>query len=145
MNDEKLILADDRAAFPKRSRIGMPGGLYLDEFGAKVRDAFGEFPYQVGSSIRGDSFRDVDVRLMLDDADYEAMFPGVKERTDEYLCAKWVVLCQAFSELGHRMTGLPIDFQIQRASEANRLYPDGPRSALGILRRLREGGSRDAT
>lgn len=46
---------------------------------------------------------------------------------------KWVALCMAFSALGKEMTGLPIDFQIQRRTDANKKYPKQPRFALGCV------------
>ena len=109
-------------------KIGMPGHLYLELFGSIVWDYFGTPPYLVGSALTGDRPRDVDVRLMLDDPEYE-QFCGTyvaPERTN----ARWAAICMAFSELGRKLTGLPIDFQIQRRSEANEKYK-GQRSALG--------------
>jgi hypothetical protein len=84
----------------------------------------------VGSSLHGKKWRDVDVRLMLDDDKYGAMF-GIDSHANEHTCDKWVALCMAFSALGQKMTGLPIDFQIQRSTQANEKYPCS-RSALGI-------------
>ena len=108
----------------------MPHMLYLNEFGSQVWAAFGEPPYHVGSSLHGKKWRDVDVRLMLDDSKYDAMF-GPESYKSEHTCDKWVALCMAFSELGRKMTGLPVDFQIQRCTQANEKYPHA-RSALGI-------------
>ena len=107
----------------------MPQMLYLNEFGSQVWAAFGTPPYHVGSSLHGKKWRDVDVRLMLDDEKYDAMFGA--PHVNEHSCDKWVALCMAFSELGRKMTGLPIDFQIQRSTQANAKYPC-TRSALGI-------------
>lgn len=109
---------------------GMPAALYLEDFGAVIHDAFGEYPYHVGSSLKGKQFRDVDVRLILDDAVYEAMGFGDPART--HMNAKWVALVKAFSALGTQMTGLPIDFQIQQQTYANEKNPGEMRSALGI-------------
>jgi hypothetical protein len=112
--------------------VGMPQQLYLHEFGSKLWDAFGEPSYLVGSVLTSKSWRDVDVRHIMADEEYERQFPGVKTVHDEHTCGKWIALCLAFSALGEKMTGLPIDFQIQRESEANKLY-DGPRSCIGII------------
>lgn len=113
--------------------MGMPAGLYLEEFGRIVADAFDATPYHVGSSVpgheRAGQYRDVDVRVLLDDDVYAAMGFGDPERP--HLSAKWVALVMAFSELGRRMTGLPIDFQIQQVSYANEKFATG-RSALGV-------------
>lgn len=107
--------------------VGMPAWLLLNQFGRLVFDAFGEWPYLVGSAAQGKQWRDVDVRLILQDNEYERMF-GKASRAAE-LNHKWVALCLAFATLGQKMTGLPIDFQIQDQTKANMLY-DGPRIAL---------------
>ena len=109
--------------------IGMPATLHLNAFGREIEEAFGHLPYLVGSAAVGKTWRDVDVRLMLPDDEFDALFPDhVKPgRCD----GKWSLLCAAISELGKLRTGLPIDFQIQRTSEANELY-DGVRQALGL-------------
>jgi hypothetical protein len=121
------------------SGVGMPHALRLEQFGAVLADAFDEVPYQVGSSLPGYEsdrpWRDVDVRVILDDAVYEAMGFGDPERT--HCNAKWVAYTLAFSALGKEMTGLPIDFQVQQLTYANTKHGKGhPRSALGLRRRL---------
>lgn len=111
--------------------VGMPAALYLQDFGQTVRDAFGEIPYHVGSSLTGMTWRDVDVRLILDDEVYESM--GLGDPTYPHSNAKWVALVKAFSILGKEMTGLPIDFQIQQRTLANKQTTSKnghPRSAL---------------
>lgn len=123
--------------------VGMPADLKLHEFGSQVWAAFGSMPYHVGSSLAGKVWRDVDVRLILDDAEYERLGLGDPKNTRS--SAKWVALVLAFSALGREMTGLPVDFQIQSQTLANEKYP-GPRSALGItpLRMARLDDGRDA-
>lgn len=107
--------------------VGMPAQLYLMQFGELINQAFGEWPFQVGSSLRGNGWRDVDVRLMLDDEKYAAMGFGDPKRPHDN--ARWCAFCAAFSALGRQMTGLPIDFQIQDMTTANAEHP-GPRSGL---------------
>lgn len=110
--------------------VGMPTDLLLHEFGSQVWAVFGGPPFHVGSSLHAKSgWRDVDVRMILSDEDWDAMGLGVPERCHRN--EKWVALCLAFSALGKQMTGLPIDFQLQRQSEANEEFKD-PRSALGM-------------
>lgn len=99
---------------------GMPQSTLLEAFGQWIYDAFGETPYHVGSSTHGKTWRDVDVRLMLDDDEFHALFPGYRDADQRD--AKWALICAAISELGKRLTGLPVDFQIQRATTANELY-----------------------
>ena len=114
--------------------VGSPAMLYLQEFGSQVWSAFGELPYLVGSAIYSKRWRDVDVRLILDDKDFEPY--GDPHRPN----GKWAAMCMAFSLLGQRMTGLPIDFQIQQRTDANKRFKN-PRNALGIIE-LREGCKR---
>jgi hypothetical protein len=115
---------------PKKERagIGMPTSLYLQEFGEILFHAFGEYAYHVGSSLTGATWRDVDVRVMLDAEKYSAMGFGDPKRQHE--SARWVAYTMAFSELGRKMTGLPIDFQIQETNTANADYPESRRSSL---------------
>lgn len=116
--------------------VGMPAALYLDYFGALIWDAFGTNAYHVGSSLTGKGWRDVDIRLILDDAEYEAQGLGDPKHPQQN--AKWVALCLAFSSLGKSVTGLPVDFQIQQQSRANAENEDKPRSAIGVRHTLRE-------
>ena len=94
-----------------------------------VEAVFGHTAYQVGSSLTDKSWRDVDVRLILPDEEYAAMGFGVPDNCQSN--EKWVALVRAFCALGREITGLPIDFQIQQMSDANKNpASDGPRSAL---------------
>lgn len=110
--------------------VGMPAHLHLEVFAAIVEAAFGEHPYHVGSSMTGKGWRDVDVRLILDDDAFDALFPDKASRANSS-SKKWSATCMAWSALGEKMTGLPIDFQIQRQTEANEMFPGG-RGALGL-------------
>ena len=96
----------------------------LEEWCAKVREVFdGTVPYLVGSAITDPDHRDVDVRLILTDKRYDADFEGklVKVR----------LLNHALSVWGQIETGLPIDFQIQRQTEANEAFPKSARNPMG--------------
>lgn len=112
--------------------VGMPQTLLLEEFGSQVWHAFGTPPYLVGSALTEKQWRDVDIRLILDDEEYERLGLGDPRPSRALHNGKWVALCLAFSALGQQMTGLPIDFQIQEQTHANKAY-DGPRSALGMV------------
>ncbi|GAA0704850.1 hypothetical protein GCM10010193_69830 [Kitasatospora atroaurantiaca] len=109
--------------------VGMPAHLHLEAFGREIEDAFGHLPMLVGSSATGKQWRDVDVRLILPDDEFDHLFPDhdAPARMD----GRWSLLCAAISELGRLRTGLPVDFQIQRMSNANAKY-DGVRHALGL-------------
>lgn len=91
-------------------------------------------PYLVGSAglaNEGGTYRDVDVRLMLDDDEFAEVCPT---RT------RWELLCLALGAYLRERTGLPIDFQIQRVREANERYGDQPRNPLGMDRTYAGGG-----
>lgn len=112
----------------------MPQSTLLEAFGQWIRDAFGQTAYHVGSSMHGKTWRDVDVRLILDDDEFDALFPGCRfaHQTD----AKWGLICAALSVLGQQQTGLPIDFQIQSMTEANSKFGglgDHPRNPLMLF------------
>lgn len=78
-------------------------------------------PYLVGSAIERADWRDVDVRLILADAEYDALAAVLDVDRLGFVFAAW----------GQQATGLPVDFQVQRQTEANERHP-GRRNALGI-------------
>jgi hypothetical protein len=99
---------------------------HLDQACQLITRAFGGSPpYLVGTAGIGnaDSYRDVDVRLMLDDDEFAAVCP-TRER--------WELLCLAIGAYLRDRTGLPVDFQIQRTREANEKF-SGPRNPLGLI------------
>lgn len=107
--------------------VGMPQSLYLDLFGRIVNEAFGEFPYLVGSAANGKQWRDVDVRLILSDEDYARLIGDVRHEAEN---PRWQAFNMAFAALGKHLTGLPIDFQIQQQTDANKKFPKQTRCAL---------------
>jgi len=123
---------------PKRPKrrpnpgVGMPAYLKLEAFGGVVWSVFGHPPYLVGSALFSKKWRDVDVRLILPDDEFER-WCGELTRP-RCLNEQWNGLCLAFAALGAEMTGLPIDFQIDQQTQANEDYPES-RSALGVRRR----------
>jgi hypothetical protein len=106
---------------------------HLDQACQIISRAFGdEHPYLVGTAGIGgaEKYRDVDVRLMLDDDEFAEACP-TRER--------WELLCLAIGTYLRDRTGLPVDFQIQRASEANERF-NAPRNPLGMGRVFAGGG-----
>jgi hypothetical protein len=89
--------------------------------------------FLVGTAGLGgaETYRDVDVRLMLDDGEFAAVCPTQ---------ARWELLCLAISTYLHERTGLPVDFQIQSATVANERYGGKPRNPLGMGRIFAGGG-----
>jgi hypothetical protein len=80
-----------------------------------------EMPYLVGSALTSPDWRDVDVRVMLDDDEYDSLQRRIVP----------ALLNLAVSTWGQKVTGLPIDFQIQRAREANAEH-HGRRHPIGM-------------
>jgi len=126
----ELLSAPEPPA-PIQVGVGMPAAILLDAFGEWLHQAFGATAYLVGSAFRGKSWRDVDVRLLMQDEAFHALFPGY--RTANQGDSKWSLVCAAISVLAKQQTGLPIDFQIQSVTEANERYP-GPRNPLRLRR-----------
>ena len=81
--------------------------------------------YQVGSSLERADYRDVDLRCILADDEYDRMFADDKSgkivRFFSVAISEWIAA----------RTGLPIDFQFQRETEANANF-SGIRNAVGI-------------
>ena len=82
--------------------------------------------YLVGSCIERKDYRDVDVRCMLVDDDFEAMFPKDKDGQRP----RWRLTCLSISAWLRHLTGLPIDFQFQKQTVANAKH-GGERQGLG--------------
>lgn len=101
-----------------------------------ITEAFGHPPYLVGSVTERHDFRDVDVRSILPDDEFDAIFGG-----REFL---WSLFCLSVSEYQSRITRLPVDFQVQRMTEANEKYGGIARNPLGTRARAYAGGG-DAT
>ncbi len=108
----------------------------LDVACRPVWEAFGS-TYLVGTAQTGGPFRDVDVRTILTDAEFDRLFgDGGK--------AVWGLICLSVGLMLAQQTGLPIDYQIQRMTEANETYPGGNRNPVGMGHRVYAGGG-DAT
>lgn len=84
----------------------------LDQACRPLAEAFGSPPYLVGSVNERPDFRDVDVRAILTDEEY-----------DRLTVPEWSVLGIAVSAYLRDATGLPMDFQFQRMTEANERHP----------------------
>lgn len=112
----------------------------LDEACGPFLEAFGEHPYLVGSASMRSDFRDVDVRLILSDEEFDALFGDRR--------GLWALLSRLGSTYLRSKTGLPVDFQIQRRTEANEKFGDlgvTPRNPLGSRSLLDFAGGGDAT
>jgi hypothetical protein len=101
----------------------------LEQCAEVVNCAFDGFGcYLVGSVLERRDYRDVDVRYILGDAEFDRLFPASPSGDALWSFIGWMTATWMRGE-----TGLPIDFQIQRQTDANAEH-DGIRSALGHVR-----------
>ena len=85
---------------------------------------FGLGTFHVGSSLTKPDYHDVDLRCMLPDEQFDRMFG------DDEGKAFMLFLNTAISEWVQARSGLPIDFQFQRATDANKKF-NGRRNGVG--------------
>src|SRR5690348_5272200 len=116
--------------------VGAPEIFHLNVLCQVINQAFGDDGYGcylVGSSLHKRDYRDVDVRYIMQDEHYDRLFPNSTK--NQQLNAFWSLTCAAISEWLSKRSGLPIDFQIQKQSDANNEYPsrENPRSYLGLF------------
>lgn len=79
--------------------------------------------YLVGSALRTAAYRDVDLRCLLPDTVFDRWWT---DRT------KVRYVNRAVSIWGQQETGLPIDFQVQRQTDANAQFPGERRNPMGF-------------
>lgn len=89
--------------------------------------------YLVGSALERPDWRDVDVRMILQDEYFEQLFPSavVAQGAWEF-DPRWMILTVAVSDWLRKQTGLPIDFQFQPMTHANERHKKR-RNALGLI------------
>lgn len=85
--------------------------------------------YLVGSCLKSKDYRDVDVRCIMRDYEFEAAFP----KDEHGHRPRWMLACLSISAWFRQVTGLPVDFQFQKMTLANERYPsrEHKRNALG--------------
>lgn len=116
------------------SYLSPPDMHRLDWACRPVYDAFGSPPYLVGSVLTRPDFRDIDLRLILPDADVDRLCSIGTNMADRTLgSAVRLLLNIAISDLIAKAANLswPIDFQIQSMTEAN-VPEHGQRNPMGI-------------
>ena len=122
---------DAAAPTQKPSYIGAPACFALETACRQINEAFGDYGcYVVGSALDRPDWRDVDVRFIMSDEQFDAEFPHAGQCWEQD--AKWLLLTVAISERLSKVTGLPIDFQIQPQTHANERHK-GKRNAVGLL------------
>lgn len=123
---------------PKRVKgiyVGAPACFELELACQHIIAAFpGAYCCLVGSALERADWRDVDVRLMLDDAAFAQLFPDADVEGARWeFDPRWLLLTTAISRQLSAQTGLPIDFQFQPNSHAN-AWHKGRRNSLGFRR-----------
>lgn len=115
--------------------VGAPQMFKLQNACLIINQAFDGYGcFLVGSSLRKKEWRDVDVRFIMSDEAFAAMFPGLTNEGAAWLHARWSLMCTAIADQLSTATGLPIDFQFQSQKFANTTYSTRAghgRSALG--------------
>jgi hypothetical protein len=131
---ESLEQAKPQKEAWRSNYVPAPHFFNLNQACVIVNKAFGDFGcYLVGSATERRNYRDVDVRFIMADAVYDRMFKP-DQAGHGYVNSLWSLLCQTISLWLSQQSGLPIDFQIQRQTEANTRHPGaGRRQPLGIL------------
>ena len=114
--------------------VGAPACFLLEQACAHLEKAFPGFGcYLVGSALERPDWRDIDVRLIMDDAEFAALFPDVNMKAANWeFDARWLVMTISISKWLRDQTGLPVDFQFQPQTHANEQHK-GPRNALGLV------------
>src|SRR5690349_14218100 len=101
---------------PRANYVGSPAYLHLNNACILLNDAFNPIGsygcFHVGSSLAKRDFRDVDIRIIMRDEDYDRLFPNDGEET-QYRSAFWSLLRLTISDWLSKASGLPVDFQIQ--------------------------------
>lgn len=110
--------------------VGAPACFALELACRDICDAFDGYGcYVVGSALERPDWRDVDVRFIMDDAAFAALFPSAGLHWEHD--ARWLLLTVSISERLSKITGLPIDFQIQPQTHVNERHK-GRRNAIGL-------------
>ena len=113
--------------------VGAPACFALEEACKVINDAFEGQCYLVGSAMERPDWRDIDVRFMMNDEDFLALFPDSAPLAHHKweFDPRWILLTVSISAWLKKLTGLPVDFQFQPTSHANERHK-GPRNALGL-------------
>lgn len=125
--------------------IGAPACFALEQACKHLADAFDDTDtighigiYVVGSCLERPDFRDVDVRMIMDDKSFGDLFPRAQMTNAAWeFDPRWTLLTVAISNWLREQTGLPIDFQFQPMTFANDRHK-GRRQAVGLRYVARE-------
>ena len=98
----------------RASQLGPAEVRLLDDWAKALREMFPTAlgVLHVGSSVTRPGYRDIDVRIVLHDSDFTTMRLVLRPRRLNLALTLW----------GQRVTGLPVDCQVQPLSKSNE-YP----------------------
>lgn len=114
----------------KANYVGAPQIFALEQACRTINEAFDDYGcYLVGSALERSDWRDVDVRFIMPDEKFAALFPKAGHFWEQD--ARWLLLTVSISERLSKITGLPVDFQIQPQSHANERHK-GQRHSIGL-------------
>lgn len=123
---------------PRANYVASPNILLLNQACVLINRAFNSRGklrcggcYLVGSALKTKHYRDVDVRFIMVDDEYDRFFKD-EGATPQWLDSLWSLMCTSISMYLSTASGLQVDFQIQRMTQANEEHK-GARSALGIF------------
>lgn len=132
---EERIKPKITAEAPKREKavyIGAPACFALEQACQHINAAFGGYGcYVVGSSLDRADWRDVDVRMILSDDEFNKLFPDSGHDHHWESDPRWLLLTVSISAWLSKQTGLPIDFQFQPQTHANERHK-GKRNPVGL-------------
>lgn len=124
----------------KATYVGAPAVFKLELACQHINAAFGGGEnysgccYLVGSALDDPEWRDVDVRFIMEDKEFQRLFPNVDLAHGNAIWEfdpRWLLINSSLSDWMRKQTDLPIDFQIQPQSFANERHSK-PRSAMGL-------------
>lgn len=125
--------------FPKKKNsptyVGVPAIFKLQLACKHINKAYNMAHgcYLVGSAINRPDWRDVDVVLIMDDAEFKREFPQANSIGGNFeFDTKWQLNSISMSAWLKEQTGLPIDFKIQPQTWANDRHAGKRRHPLGI-------------
>ena len=121
------MATDDPNNTPRDCFLGFVDIAALEHALIIVSEAFNEDCWLVGSATRRRDYRDVDVRMIMSDAKFNAVFGEYRgHRWNPF----WSLTMASISERLSRITCMQVDFQIQTRTHADATYAKGARVGL---------------
>lgn len=119
--DRLLENLKQAVAKSRATQLSVTERALLEDWARYLFPFLAETPFLVGSVLERPDYRDIDVRVILEDDRYAQLCELVDIERLGLLVSLW----------GQKVTGLPIDFQIQQMTAANDQFKSR-RHALGI-------------